>query len=118
MNPQNPSASQNASASESSATSQDQPRRSATINTIASQAISTRISAVTRRATSFMERAREPPPAAPKRLKQRNYPVYELPWEKLKDWLENKFPELKGTFKERRVCFLQFISPATSIPRY
>ncbi|RDW60994.1 hypothetical protein BP6252_12377 [Coleophoma cylindrospora] len=77
------------------------PRRSTIANTIAST--TTGMVSSARRAMSFRDQARQPSPEPPSGLKQKVLPVYHLKWEKLKDWLEQKFPELKGTFEERRV---------------
>ena len=44
-------------------------------------------------------------------LKQATYPVYRLRWEKLKAFLEKRYPEHQ--FEERRVCpFLVHTSPS------
>ncbi|KAI4288906.1 MAG: hypothetical protein L6R35_001829 [Caloplaca aegaea] len=48
----------------------------------------------------FAQKAKLSPPENPA-LKQAVYPVYELKWEKLKAFLEKRFPGY--TFQERRV---------------
>jgi hypothetical protein len=57
-----------------------------------------------RRMTSFKLRVekKEPQFSRKEELKQATYPVYRLRWEKLKAFLEKRFPEHK--FEERRVC--------------
>ncbi|KAF7506102.1 hypothetical protein GJ744_012253 [Endocarpon pusillum] len=56
-----------------------------------------------RKTLSFKIRAETREPHCPpgEKLRQNTYPVYRLSWEKLKAFLENKFP--KQSFEERRV---------------
>lgn len=53
-----------------------------------------------RRTMSFKMRAEQPAPPAQPRLYPEMYPNYEISWEKLKAWLERRFP---GHTFERRV---------------
>jgi hypothetical protein len=52
---------------------------------------------------SFKRQAQPPPPPKNPELIQASYPVYNLKWEKLKAFLEGKFP--KYEFEEYHVCF-------------
>jgi hypothetical protein len=55
---------------------------------------------------------KEPQLSQKEELKQATYPVYRLRWEKLKAFLEKRFPEHK--FQERRVRpFSVHISPSS-----
>lgn len=54
-----------------------------------------------RRAISLMKRAEKSPSPGEAALKQETYPIYELDWEKLKTFLEQRFQPLK--FEECRI---------------
>jgi hypothetical protein len=54
------------------------------------------------RAWSFKRQAQQPPPPKKNELIRASYSVYNLKWEKLKDFLENKFPN--NVFEECHVC--------------
>lgn len=47
------------------------------------------------------QRQTEEDQPAPGALKERFFSKYNLSWTKLSQFLENRFPELKGTFEER-----------------
>lgn len=53
------------------------------------------------RAWSWKRQAQQPPPKKKTELKQGSYSIYRLQWEKLKAFLEQRFPG--HTFGERRV---------------
>jgi hypothetical protein len=48
--------------------------------------------------------AQESQPVKTEQLKQKFFPVYNLPWKKLKAFLEKRFPNYQ--FEERRVSVL------------
>lgn len=54
-----------------------------------------------RKTWSFKKEAESSPASLTSKLKQETFPVYNLRWEALKEWLENKFPGY--SFHERRV---------------
>lgn len=59
-----------------------------------------------RRTMSFkrLAEAQESQPVKKEQLKQKIFPVYNLPWKKLKAFLEKRFPNYQ--FEERRVSVL------------
>lgn len=72
------------------------PRRSATEVTTATSSGRSIF-----RRFSFKDQAEQPSPPPKPNLKEAYYPTYKLSWEKLKAYLERKFPEV--AFGEREV---------------
>jgi hypothetical protein len=64
-----------------------------------------------RRVISLKEQAGKSASPGEPALKQESYPIYELDWEKLKTFLEQRFQPLK--FEDCRIVSISTIAPAS-----